>query len=264
MTAQARGHAPFDERASNYHAHVWHVQYAERLIELARLPRGAAVLDVATGTGLAARAAARCVGDGGRVVGVDISRSMLDEARALSSGSEFGHLTFELGDATSLCEFGADSFDSVLCSAALLYMPVERALQAWRRVLRPGGVVGFSTMACGVPPAAQLFRDCARDVGVTLRDPSASLGTQRLCREALEQAGFRVREVVPGRVEFTAADLGLAWEANLRTAGHEQVSTLRGELTQKLEDVYRARVSQAMSEGDSLRYADVFYAFGTV
>lgn len=97
---------------------------------------------------------------------------------------------------------------------------------------------------------------------MTLRDPSAALGNQQLCREALEQAGFRVREVVLGRVEFTAADLGLAWEANLRTAGHEQVSTLRSELLQKLEGVYRARVSHAMSDGDSLRYADVFYAFG--
>lgn len=142
MTAETRSHASFDERASRYHAHVWHVQYAERLVELARLPRGAEVLDVATGTGLAARAAARCVGDGGRVVGVDISRRMLDEARALSSGAEFGHLTFELGDATSLSEFGADSFDSVLCSAALLYMPVQPALQAWRRVLRPGVSLG--------------------------------------------------------------------------------------------------------------------------
>ncbi len=262
MTSEGRVRASFDERAANYHAHLWHVQYAERLVELARLQRGAVVLDVATGTGLAARAAAKVVGESGRVVGVDISPRMLDGARA-SSGAALGHLTFVLGDAANLSEFSAESFDSVLCSAGLLYMPVDRALREWKRVLRPGGVVGFSTMACGAPPAAQLLRDCAREIGVDLRDPSLSLGTQRLCRGALEHAGFRVREVVVGRVEFTAADLELAWEANLRTAGHEEVRELRSDLIQKLEENYEKRLSQAMSEGDSLRYADVLYTFGT-
>src|SRR5688572_31415207 len=47
-----------------------HVQVrASRLVELVGLPRGAKVLDVATGTGWAALAAAQAVGAAGQVVG---------------------------------------------------------------------------------------------------------------------------------------------------------------------------------------------------
>jgi ubiquinone/menaquinone biosynthesis C-methylase UbiE len=52
------------------------------------------VLDVATGTGLVALAAARVVGPGGRVTGIDLSSAML--ARAAEKAGELGfrHVEF--------------------------------------------------------------------------------------------------------------------------------------------------------------------------
>ena len=52
------------------------------LLEAARIATGHRLLDVATGTGAAARAAAELVGPAGEVVAGDISSTMLDVAPA--------------------------------------------------------------------------------------------------------------------------------------------------------------------------------------
>ena len=54
---------------------------AQRLVEVADLPPGGRVLDVATGTGHAAIAAAARLGPTGSVLGIDISEGMLEIAR---------------------------------------------------------------------------------------------------------------------------------------------------------------------------------------
>ena len=58
---------------------TFHQALAEALIERASILPGNKVLDVATGTGMAALPAAKHVGLEGTVVGVDISSSMLDQ-----------------------------------------------------------------------------------------------------------------------------------------------------------------------------------------
>src|SRR5207237_9612502 len=52
-------------------------QMGRRLVELARVPSGGAVLDVATGRGAAVLAAGEQVGEHGQVVGIDLSQEML-------------------------------------------------------------------------------------------------------------------------------------------------------------------------------------------
>ena len=60
---------------------------ARRLVDLAALPPGAQVLDVATGTGWAALAAAQHVGPTGGVLGVDLAPELLERARQILVGS---------------------------------------------------------------------------------------------------------------------------------------------------------------------------------
>jgi SAM-dependent methyltransferase len=56
--------------------------WAHDLIEAAALRPGERVLDIACGTGIVARTAARTLGRGGRVVGLDLSAPMLVAARS--------------------------------------------------------------------------------------------------------------------------------------------------------------------------------------
>jgi ubiquinone/menaquinone biosynthesis C-methylase UbiE len=153
--------ASFDARARRYNQNDWHRVCAERLVGFAKLSKGACVLDAGTGTGLAAIAAAGAIGSRGRVVGVDASTGMLDIARQHPASSGEAPIEWRQADAADLPSLSDESFDAVLCAAALLYMPVATALAEWRRLLRPGGTVAFSSMRSGFPVAGRVFRECA-------------------------------------------------------------------------------------------------------
>src|SRR5438105_3191303 len=57
--------------------------WASLLVDAARVSAGERALDVACGTGVVARAAARRVGSAGRVTGVDLNPGMIAVARSL-------------------------------------------------------------------------------------------------------------------------------------------------------------------------------------
>ena len=112
--------------------------YREQAARLtAGLPDGAAVLEVAPGPGYFAIEVAKPAR--ARVIGLDISRTMVEIARenAASAGVT---VDFQHGDATAM-PFADDSFDLIVCQAAFknFRQPVS-ALDEMHRVLRPGGL----------------------------------------------------------------------------------------------------------------------------
>ena len=121
---------------------TWRAQLASaqaKLLACASLAPGERVLDVACGTGLVAFAAAKAVGPGGEVVGVDISGQMIEAARLRADVRKVPNARFTRMDAETLTLPDA-AFDVVLCALGLMYMPdPARALREMRRVLRPGG-----------------------------------------------------------------------------------------------------------------------------
>lgn len=77
--------ALFDARSTTYGAdREFHAPLVRRIVDLAPLRPGQAVLDIGTGTGEAALAVAAIVGSSGSVVGLDISSGMVDEVGILS------------------------------------------------------------------------------------------------------------------------------------------------------------------------------------
>ncbi len=138
---------------------------AEELIETLDLRSTERVLDVATGSGNAALAAAR---RGCEVVGVDYVPALLERARqrAVSEGVD---ATFVDGDAEDL-PFADGSFDVVTSVFGAMFAPDhERTARELLRVARSGGRIGlvahtpdgfigqlFKTNARHVPPPAGL------------------------------------------------------------------------------------------------------------
>ena len=111
-------------------------EWAPHLVDAAGVAPGQAVLDVACGTGIAARAAADRMGGQGKVVGLDLNEAMLAVARRLRSDIEWRQ-----GDAGEL-PFPAGSFDVVLCQAALMFFPdPAKALREMARVVTAAGTV---------------------------------------------------------------------------------------------------------------------------
>jgi ubiquinone/menaquinone biosynthesis C-methylase UbiE len=113
---------------------------------------GGSVLDLATGTGHAARAlAAR----GARVTGIDLNETMLEIARRHEQEQPLG-ITYLGGDARSPDAFADDRFDGVMASLCLGDIDdLGAVLGASRRVLRRGGWFAWSIPhPCFTPPSA--------------------------------------------------------------------------------------------------------------
>lgn len=125
--------------AAGYDDHVgqYTAKLVPRLLEIAQLKLGQRVLDVATGTGIAAAAAAERVGETGTVVATDISPHMLIRAGERVAGFSTASLSVEDGQALS---FPDQSFDTVICNMGLMYFPEpEKGVSEFYRVLRPDG-----------------------------------------------------------------------------------------------------------------------------
>ena len=137
------------------------VNVAEGLCDAADLHAGWRVLDIATGNGNAALAAAR---RGSRAVGVDYVPALVEHGRVRA---EVEGLEVELleGDAEAL-PFPDGTFDAVTSVFGVMFAPDQaRAAAELLRVCRPGGTVAlaswtptgfigemFRTTAAHVPP----------------------------------------------------------------------------------------------------------------
>lgn len=106
-----------------------------------RIAEGHSVLDVGCGVGFDCLLFAERVGPHGRVVGIDLSETMLAEATRRADGLGLP-VSYELGDATQL-DFPDGTFDSCRCERVLEYVPdVDRVISEMIRVTRPGGRIG--------------------------------------------------------------------------------------------------------------------------
>jgi SAM-dependent methyltransferase len=114
---------------------------AEQLAESAELRAGWNVLDVATGSGNAAIAAARSGTSG---TGVDYTPSLLEDARARAA-AEGLDVEFVEGDAEHL-PVDTGHFDAVLSVYGCMFAPDHvRTAQEIARACRPGGTIALAS-----------------------------------------------------------------------------------------------------------------------
>ena len=219
--------------------------WADRLLFTAAVRPNEHVLDVATGTGIVARRAARRVGVGGRVVGLDASADMLATARRAAE-REGLCVEWHAGLAERL-PFPDQSFDLVLCQAALMFFADRlAALRQMHRVLREGGRVAIS-----VPQGitrhrfyAQLHDEIQERCGVSSVQEIFALGEAGQIQTLLEQAGFERLVVEPASIisRFPDPEAFLAGEIDVDTAAIPSMQHLDAEARHRL----LARIREAM------------------
>jgi len=210
-----------------------------RLVEAARLDRGARVVDVACGTGVLAVEAAKAVSPGGTVVGVDLNPGMLAVARRKAAELDWREASAEA------LPFDSAEFDAVLSQFGLMFFQDRHAAirEMWR-VLRPGGrlviaVWGPLEHAPGYLAASQLLaRLFGREIAGLLRAPY-TLGDPRLLEALLLESGVEQPHIshVAGEARFPS----------IRSWMH---TDLRGwTLSDKLDDEqFEALVREAENE----------------
>jgi ubiquinone/menaquinone biosynthesis C-methylase UbiE len=117
------------------------VPVSEHLVEHVGVEPGSRVLDVATGTGHVALAAARRSAD---AVGIDYVPALLDIARRRASAEKLS-IEFTEADAEHL-PFGDASFDRVLSAIGVMFAADHAgAAQELVRVCKPGGRIGLAS-----------------------------------------------------------------------------------------------------------------------
>ena len=99
------------------------------------------ILDVATGTGWAAR---RIAARGARAIGIDLGADLIDAAKAYASDARL-MIDFEIGDAENL-SFEDQSFDAVISTCGVMFVSKPEAAAAEiARVCKKGGRIGLTT-----------------------------------------------------------------------------------------------------------------------
>ncbi|BAY09910.1 class I SAM-dependent methyltransferase [Calothrix sp. NIES-2098] len=184
----------YSRRSSNYDDGDWHPQIAHRLVEYAQLRNGQQILDIATGTGLVAIEAAQIVGDEGKVIGIDISTGMLEQAKRKVEALQLNNVEFSLADAEAL-SFPANSFDCIFCSSALIWMSdLVAALRLWHQFLKPGGLLGFHAFADRAFIGGVVARKVLKKYGSSLlfNQPTGNI---EQCHNLLQVAGFEVVDI---------------------------------------------------------------------
>jgi SAM-dependent methyltransferase len=126
---------------------------------LRRLERGEKVVDVGSGAGFDSFVAAGQVGDGGQVIGVDMTAEMLAKARETAAGLGFFQVEFREGLAEALPV--ADGWADVVISNGVINLCADKqaVFAEIFRVLRPGGWLQFADIANGRPVPAEALRD---------------------------------------------------------------------------------------------------------
>ncbi len=186
----------------------------EEFLDFAGVRKGWNVLDLATGPGLAARAAARRAGERGRVMATDLAPGMIALASARPPEKHAAPIEWREADAQKL-DLPDASFDAVLCQLGLmLFAEPDSALAEMRRVAKPGAPV-----ACLVQGrrTAMLFTALVMDAIVAraphLRAPKGAptlfaFGPDRILEEAFTRAGLHeiVTKRLAGVFRFKSAD----------------------------------------------------------
>ena len=220
------------------------IQSIEPLLDTAGVQNGTKVIDIATGPGYVAAAAAR---RGASVIGVDFSATMIAEAQRRNPDIEFRE-----DDAEHLA-FGNGLFEAAVVNFGILHLArPDQALAEACRVLRPRGRFGFTVWA--KPEEAVGFRIVLGaiamhgNLNVPLPEgpPFFRFSEPGECIRSLLTVGFQSPEVVKVPQVWRLPSIDSLFESmkdsTVRTAGLLQAQ--KPEALEKIRDAMRDESKQ--------------------
>jgi len=205
---------------------------SDRMIIRLNPARGSKILDVATGTGAVALAAAQAIGEGGRVTAIDLSEGMLDRLQEKIDKFGIRNIDLHVMDGASL-EFRRDYFDYVICSFGITFLSdMSAGLKDWVRVTKPGGRVMFSVLGSqAFQPMMELLVERLSHFGIALPDYGVPGSASRLadpdhCRDLMRHAGLEDIEVVSEQIGYHLKDEIQWWDVVWNSAMRESIEKI--------------------------------------
>lgn len=210
---------------------------ASRVVDAAArrrpLPQ-AAVVDLACGTGSAARAAAAA---GAQVTGVDVTPELIELAVQRAPG-----IAWTVGDAADT-GLPSSSFDIAVSNMGIIFVDPDRQVAEISRLLKPAGVLSFSAwVRSGSNP---LFDPVVEVLGAPAPAPFTpdQWGDERIVTQRLAQFEDVTFDHGDHRWEFASVADGLEW---LQTGSPMHVATFEraGSARRDLTDAFTGALQQ--------------------
>jgi SAM-dependent methyltransferase len=161
-------------------------------VALASLKQGETVVDLGSGGGFDCFLAAKQVGESGRVIGIDMTPDMLNQARMNAEKMKTTNVEFRLGEIENLP--AADNTANIIMSNCVINLSPDKS-KVYReafRVLKPGGRLAIADIVARAPLPAEIQQDLAL--------VSACIGgaaTVDDTRQMLQEAGFEQISIKP-------------------------------------------------------------------
>ncbi|KAF0111272.1 MAG: putative methyltransferase [Chloroflexi bacterium] len=161
-------------------------------VTLASLKEGQTVLDLGSGGGIDCFLAGKKVGTTGRVIGVDMTPEMLDQARANRSKIGAENVEFRLGEIEHL-PVADDSVDVVISNCVInLSTDKPQVLREILRVLKPGGRMAVSDIVTSGELPEVIKQSLSAWAGCI-----AGAMDEKDFIQAIQQAGFKDTKLTP-------------------------------------------------------------------
>ena len=226
-------------------------QHTKALLELQPARPGERVLDVATGPGVVALAAALQVGPQGSVVATDLAPEWEPHIQRRADELGLDNVTFRAMGAESL-DLPDDSFDVAYCQFGLMFVPDPvQALREMRRVLKPGGRLGavvWSTpdrVPCFTLFSRRLAHFTPPDAPERLLPTPLALGEPGLIERHATAAGFQHVTAERRTLDFVSHSFDEIWrhrvvegppaiKAGVTTLSEEERARIRTQLQEDL------------------------------
>ena len=229
-----------------------HPNEAKKLLEFAPVKAGQTILDLATGTGLVAIAAAEKVAPMGCVVGVDMSAGMLSQARKKVSDCNITNIELIEADIESV-DFKPEQFDLIFCCSAMVYVSdIPALLNKCHGWLKPGGYLAFSTRAKTAYDAGLQVQLCQDLFGIDFPHILRPLWTSEACEALLKQAKFKDIEVESDRqgkyIVRNNYSVDVQWAENHLSPQGNPLVNLTDSQKQQLQEAYQKAIYERVTE----------------
>jgi SAM-dependent methyltransferase len=134
--------------------------------EFAQIKPGDTVLDLGSGAGNDCFIARAITGESGKVIGLDMTPSMIEKARNNADALNFNNVEFRLGDIEHM-PITANRIDVIISNCVLNLVPDKaQAFSEMYRVLKPGGhfsvsdIVLHGNLPAEIQGAAEMYAGC--------------------------------------------------------------------------------------------------------
>jgi SAM-dependent methyltransferase len=176
-------------------------------VAIASLRPGQTVLDLGSGAGFDCFLAARAVGPGGKIIGVDMTHDMLAKARENAQKNGFTNVEFRLGEIEAL-PVADNSVDVIISNCVINLSPQkDRVFKESYRVLKPGGRVAVADIVATAPLPEEIKEDWGAYTGCMagasqisdLENMLAEAGFEQIQIAPKDASRSFIREWLPGK-----------------------------------------------------------------